>query len=100
MFKNSYEYKINKYKINKYKQKIINLTGGFELGDITWIPVYNNGQHNCGIWKNVSGDKFLKCISNNKKEEQIKFLVAGLNIGGLNVFPKVYREHHHQGNIY
>ena len=95
MFKNSYE-----YKINKYKQKIINLTGGFELGDILWTPVYNNGQHNCGIWKNVTGDKFLKCIRNNKKQEEIKSLVAGLKVEGLNVFPKVYREHQYNDNIY
>ena len=91
MFKNIYE-----YKINQYKQKIINLTGGFELDESVWIPVFNRGQHNCGVWKHaIEKHKFLKCVDNKSDPKQIE-----LDVIGLNVFPKMYGYHHQDGKTY
>jgi hypothetical protein len=82
MFINSYE-----YKINKYKNKIINLTGGFELDESVWIPVFNRGQHNCGVWEHaIDKNKFLKCVESNS---ELKPLFREFN-EKYNIFPKLY----------
>ena len=91
MSKNIYE-----YKINKYKNKIINLTGGFKLDGSVWIPVFNRGQHNCGVWEHaIDKNKFLKCVNNKSDPIQIK-----LDVAGLNVFPKIYGYHRYDGKTY
>ena len=83
-------------KINKYKKKIINLTGGFELDEKIWIPAYNRGQHNCGIWINAIENKLLKCVDriSNIHPIYIEFNKK------YNIFPKLYDIHHLDNKIY